>query len=106
MPVPPVLTPEDRAAALEKAKAARKERSQVKDQLKHGTATLQDVIEQGTTDEVIAKLKVSALLEAMPGVGKVKAGQIMTRLGIAESRRVRGLGERQRAALEHEFAAA
>ena len=106
MPVPPVLSPEERAAALEKAMAARKERSQVKDRLKHGTATLQDVIEQGTTDEVIAKLKVSALLEAMPGVGKVKAGQIMTRLGIAESRRVRGLGERQRAALEHEFAAA
>jgi ribosomal protein S13 len=48
-------------------------------------------------------MKVSALLEAMPGVGKVRARQIMERLGIAESRRVRGLGANQRTALEHEF---
>jgi len=43
------------------------------------------------------------LLESMPGVGKVRAKQIMERLGIAESRRVRGLGTNQRSALEHEF---
>jgi len=48
-------------------------------------------------------MKVSALLESMPGVGKVRAKQIMERLGIAESRRVRGLGANQRTALEHEF---
>ena len=48
-------------------------------------------------------LKVSALLESMPGVGKVRAKQIMERLGIAESRRVRGLGANQRSALETEF---
>ena len=51
----------------------------------------------------LGKMKVSALLEAMPGVGKVRARQIMERLGIAESRRVRGLGANQRAALENEF---
>ena len=39
-------------------------------------------------------MKVSALLESMPGVGKVRAKQIMERLGIAESRRVRGPGAR------------
>ena len=55
---------------------------------------------------MIGKMKVSALLQSMPGVGKVRAGQIMERLGIAESRRVRGLGANQRAALEAEFAAA
>jgi ribosomal protein S13 len=48
-------------------------------------------------------MKVSALLESMPGVGKVRAKQIMERLGIAESRRVRGLGANQRIALEQEF---
>jgi len=48
-------------------------------------------------------MKVSSLLEAMPGVGKVRARQIMERLGIAESRRVRGLGANQRSALENEF---
>jgi ribosomal protein S13 len=50
-------------------------------------------------------MKVSALLESLPGVGKVRAKQIMERLGIAESRRVRGLGANQRAALEQEFGA-
>jgi ribosomal protein S13 len=63
------------------------------------------VIKDGSTDDVIGKMKVSALLESLPGVGKVRAKQIMERLGIAESRRVRGLGANQRAALEQEFGA-
>ncbi len=48
-------------------------------------------------------MKVSALLESMPGVGKVRAAQLMERLEIAPSRRLRGLGERQRRALLTEF---
>jgi transposase len=104
MPVLPPLTPEDRIAALAKAALARKERSELKIGLKHGTTTLPAVIKQGKTNEVIGKLKVTALLESMPGVGKVKARQIMTRLGIADSRRVKGLGSNQRQALELEFA--
>jgi len=95
--------PDLRAAALEKAAKARKDRAEVKDNLKHGAITLPSVIKQGETDETVGKMKVSALLEAMPGVGKVRAHQIMERLGIAESRRVRGLGTKQRAALEAEF---
>ena len=51
-------------------------------------------------------MKVLAVVQSMPGVGKVKASQIMGRLGIDPSRRVRGLGPVQRAALECEFAAA
>jgi ribosomal protein S13 len=66
---------------------------------------LSDVIKEGTTDDVIGKMNVSALLESLPGVGKVRAKQIMERLGIAESRRVRGLGTNQRSALEQEFGA-
>ena len=42
----------------------------------------------------------------MPGVGKIRAAQIMERLGISETRRVRGLGDKQREALEQEFTAA
>ena len=98
----PTLTPEDRAAALEKAARVRKERSEIKAGLKRGTADLAEVIK--ATDDTIGKMKVSAVLQAMPGVGKVRAAQIMERLGIAESRRVRGLGVQQRAALEQEFA--
>ncbi|MFG2225585.1 integration host factor [Streptomyces sp. NPDC050161] len=102
MALPP-LTPEQRAAALEKAAAARRERAEVKNRLKHSGATLHEVIEQGQKNDVIGKMKVSALLESMPGVGKVRAKQIMERLGISESRRVRGLGVNQIVSLEREF---
>jgi hypothetical protein len=88
----PPLTPEQRAAALEKAAAARRERAEVKNRLKHSGASLHEVIKQGQENDVIGKMKVSALLESLPGVGKVRAKQIMERLGISESRRVRGLG--------------
>jgi S13-like H2TH domain len=99
----PPLTPAQRAAALEKAAKARKDRAEVKNNLKRGAITLPAVLKQGQADEIVGKMKVSALLEAMPGVGKVRARQIMERLGIAESRRVRGLGANQRTALENEF---
>ena len=102
MALPP-LTPEQRAAALEKAAKARKDRAEVKNRLKHGSMTLPQVLKEGQTDDVVGKMKVSALLESMPGVGNVRAKQIMERLGIAESRRVRGLGANQRTALENEF---
>ena len=102
MPLP-ILTPEQRALALEKAAAARRERAEVKNRLKHSGASLATVIREGDGNEVIGKMKVSALLESLPGVGKVRAKQIMDRLGIAETRRVRGLGTNQSAALEREF---
>jgi len=99
----PPLTPAQRAAALEKAAKARKDRAEVKNNLKRGAITLPAVLKQGQSDDTVGKMKVSALLEAMPGVGKVRARQIVERLGIAESRRVRGLGANQRTALENEF---
>ncbi|GHD32905.1 30S ribosomal protein S13 [Nocardiopsis kunsanensis] len=102
MALPP-LTPEQRHAALEKAAKARKERAEVKNKLKNGGVSLSEVLSEGLKDDVIGKMKVSALLESLPGVGKVRAKQIMERLNIAESRRVRGLGTNQRAALEEEF---
>jgi hypothetical protein len=100
----PTLTPEQRAAALEKAAAVRKVRADAKAGLKAGTASLPGILAKGSDDDLFGKMKVSALLQAMPGVGKVRARQIMERLDIAENRRVRGLGDRQRAALEAEFA--
>jgi transposase len=99
----PPLTPEQRAAALEKAAEARRVRAEVKNRLKHSGASLADVIREGQTVDAIGKIRVSALLESMPGVGKVRARQIMERVGIAETRRVRGLGVNQVAALEREF---
>jgi hypothetical protein len=100
----PPLTPEQRAAALEKAAAVRRERAEVKNRLKYSKGSLADVIHNGQNDTVVGKMKVSALLEAMPGVGKVRARQIMEEVGISESRRVRGLGTNQIAALVARFA--
>ena len=102
MALPP-LTPEQRAAALEKAAAARRARAEVKNRLKYSQGSLGEVIKEGQSDEVIGKIKVSALLEALPGVGKVRANKIMERLEISPTRRVRGLGAKQRAALVAEF---
>ena len=102
MALPP-LTPEQRAAALEKAAAARRSRADLKVRLKSRGSSLPEVLASGETDEAIGKMKVLAVLEAMPGVGKIKAQRLMERLEISPSRRVRGLGVKQRQALEREF---
>lgn len=99
----PELTPEQRAAALEKAAAARRSRAAVKNRLKYSQGSLAEVLAAGKTDPVVAKLKVTELLESLPGVGRVRARSIMAELGIAESRRVRGLGANQVAALLARF---
>ena len=102
MALPP-LTPEQRAAALQKAAAARQARAEVKSRLKYSQGSLSAVIDDGQKDDVIGKLKVVALLESLPGVGKVKARAIMAEIGISESRRVRCLGPHQAAALIQRF---
>jgi hypothetical protein len=96
---PPSLTPEQRAAALKKAGEVRAARAELKEKLKMGSVTLDGVLKQADSDEVIGKLKVLSLLESLPGVGKVKARRLMEEIGISESRRVRGLGPQQRQAL-------
>ncbi|MFC8600463.1 MULTISPECIES: integration host factor, actinobacterial type [unclassified Isoptericola] len=102
MALPP-LTPEQRAAALEKAAEARRVRAEIKNRLKYSQGSLKDVIERGQKDDVVGKLKVVSLLESLPGVGKVKARAIMEEIGIAETRRVRGLGPHQASALIERF---
>jgi hypothetical protein len=101
MPLP-VLTDEQRKQALEKAAEARRKRAELKGQLKSGKLTLTDVLARG--DDTVGKMKVSTVLESLPGVGKVRAQMIMERLDISASRRVRGLGAKQRESLLGELA--
>ncbi|MGI8698447.1 MAG: integration host factor, actinobacterial type [Mycobacteriales bacterium] len=101
----PSLTPEQRTAAWAKAAQARRARAELKSKLKSSGTSLSAVLTSGENDEVIGKMKVSAVLEALPGVGKVRAQRIMEKLGISSTRRVRGLGVNQRAALQREFSA-
>ena len=103
MPTPPKLTPEQRAAALDAAKQARRSRSDVKEQVRTGQLKLLQVIELASTNEAIAKMRVSELLESMPGVGKVRATSILDRLGISGTRRIQGLGVLQLQKLKKEF---
>jgi len=99
----PELTPEQRQAALERAAVVRRERAEVKNRLKNSGASLAQVVHDGQDNAVIGKMRVLDLLQAMPGLGKVRARNLMERIGISESRRVRGLGANQIAALEREF---
>lgn len=99
----PQLTPEQRRAYLEKAASSRRARAEIKNRLKHSGASIAEVLQQGRENDVVGKMRVVDLLQSMPGLGKVRARQMMERLSISESRRVRGLGANQVAALEREF---
>ena len=91
----PELSDEQRKEALEKAAQARKARAELRDKIKNGEVSLAEVLANGD-DPVIARMKVSMLIESLPGYGKAKAARLMAELEISESRRVKGLGTRQR----------
>lgn len=91
----PKLSDADRKLALEKAAQARAARAELRAKIKSGEMTVAQVLDK-VDDPVVARLKVSALLESLPGFGKAKAAKVMAELDISESRRVKGLGIRQR----------
>jgi signal recognition particle GTPase len=99
MPQPPSLSPEQRQAALEKAALVRRERAELKDHLKAGRLTLKELLIKAESSETVGKMKVLSALEALPGTGKVKARRLMEQVGISETRRLQGLGAKQRVAL-------
>ncbi|WP_019061445.1 integration host factor, actinobacterial type [Streptomyces prunicolor] len=90
----PSLTPEQRAAALEKAAASRRERALVLTELKQGRRSLRELLDSDSP--TVRRTHVRKMLESLPGIGKVRAGQLMTEFDIASSRRVQGLGARQK----------
>ena len=95
----PELGPEERRAALAKAAEARRIRAELKQMLKAGEVSIGQVLERSGSADALAKMKVCDVIEAMPAYGPVKARRLMEQLDIAPSRRLRGLGPRQRAAL-------
>jgi hypothetical protein len=103
MPLPPPLSEEQRRDALAKAAEARRKRAELKEQLKSGRTTLRELLDR-RDDEIVGKMKVSTVLESLPGVGRVRARKLMERLDISESRRMRGLGAKQKENLLNEFA--
>ncbi|MEE0776114.1 MAG: integration host factor, actinobacterial type [Bacillota bacterium] len=97
----PKISPEDRAKALQKAQQVRKERASLREKMKTGAMTMKDVIDK-KEDDIVGGMRVKYVLESLPGIGKVRAKELMDRIGIDENRKVKGLGSRQEAALlEH-----
>ena len=69
-----------------------------------GSLTFKELLDQAERDEVVAKMKVVTVLESLPGLGKVKARRLMEEIGISETRRVQGLGDKQRRSLFEKLA--
>lgn len=101
MPLP-ALTMGQRREALGKAQEMRSERKRIRERLKKGTLSLKEALDKSDS-EVLAKMRVAYLLASLPRVGKTTARKIMDEVGIDGSRRVQGLGTRQREALLERF---
>ena len=70
----PQLTDEQRKQALEKAAAARHARAELREQIKKGEKSLESVL--NSDDPIASRMKVSTLIESLPGYGKAKAAKI------------------------------
>ena len=88
------MTPEQRAAALEKARVVRAARSEITNKLSRGIMSADDALKKAD-DPVIGRMKVKSFVNSLPGYGKVKTEKLMEELGIPEGRRIQGLGAKQ-----------
>ena len=103
MGAPPQLSAEARMAALAKAGEYRKRRAEVKAKIKRGDFSIDAVLEIAAYEDAVANMRVKELLEALTGVGKVRASALMARLNISPTRRIAGLGRHQIKELRNEF---
>jgi hypothetical protein len=98
-PTPPSLSQEQRIAASRQAVANRRRRAEVKTMVKRGDLSLEEIFELAEQEECVAQMRAADLIGALPAIGEVKAARIMRAAAIAQSRRIRGLGPKQRAEL-------
>lgn len=97
----PTLTDEQRKDALAKAAIVRTLRANLKSDIADGKVKVTDLLEgefgsYAENAEAVNKTRVSQLLLAMKGVGSTKAASLMEQCGVAENRRLAGLGKDQR----------
>jgi guanylate kinase len=93
MGAPPKLTTQERRDALKAAVAARRSRAAFKEEIKVGKKSWKDAF--SAQDESIKKMRVRELIESLPGVGEVRAKNILEKAGISPTRRVGGVGRSQ-----------
>lgn len=86
---PPKLTKEERLAALEAAKVARVKRAEVKKKLASGEMSVEEAISM-KDDEIVGRLKVVDMIEAVRGFGSAKSEKLMKEIGIAKTVDLKG----------------
>ncbi len=98
--MPRIAPPDvDRVAAAKAAIAARRARAAVKHDIHSRKRSTVEVVETAWTQPASgaeASLRVRELLTSIPSLGPTRVARIMSQLDIAESKRVGGLGVRQR----------
>ena len=98
---PPKLSNRFRRKAGQKAVAARQERAKTKELIATGQIFFFDLFSDER--ESISRMRLIDLLQSVPGVGKIRAEQILERTKISPSRRIGGVGPRQIELLREEF---
>jgi guanylate kinase len=98
---PPILSEEARAAASQAGVLARQIRSEVKRSIAQGELSIFQAINDPRVS--VQKMRVYELLSSVPGIGQKRAESLMAKIGIAASRRIAGLGEKQLLALRKEL---
>ena len=96
---PPEMTDEQRAEGLRRAAEARRERAQIRADLRLKQISFAQAVEY----EPAQRIRVFDLIRAVPGYGHARATDLMERLGISPIKRVGGLTERQKADLLAHF---
>jgi guanylate kinase len=94
----------DRVAASRAAVAARRARAAVKADVAGRRRSAVDVLDTAWSEgshPAEETLRVRELLTSMPTMGPIRAARVMEQLGIAASKRVGGLGAKQRPKLKH-----
>jgi guanylate kinase len=100
---PPEMSNEDRLKALQKSKESRQLRAKYKSLIGSGQLSFGDFLLIADSERTLQRMRVRDLLESVPGYGKVRVENLMRKSEISPTRRVQGLGKKQRSALLEHF---
>lgn len=99
--LPPRLSRRSRRKAGKAAVLARQERARVKEAVASGQIYFFDLFSDDRKS--VRRMKLMDLLQAVPGIGEIRAEIIIRRAGVSPSRRIGGVGRRQIELLSKEF---
>lgn len=93
----PFISKEKREESLKKARHYKIQRSKIKKSLKNGEIHLCDIFENNEDmKDIVANIKIVDIVKSLPGIGEIKAKNILKKLCISEKKTLKGLGEKQR----------